>query len=154
VLGPTLVSWIRGRLAKLLESSGLTMGLGAFEARIRHAATLTWRYRALRYELFADRHWTGRPEAQWWCPDSDLAARSPFDGYATGRVPAYAVRFEEATGERRTGQVTVATVGTRTAQAHTFEVVRGGLRLPPDAEAGCVKATYDALSVLGMSVTP
>jgi hypothetical protein len=119
----------------LLRVPGIEEGLGSLEARVRHAVTLAHRYRLMRYELFGDRHWIGRPEAPWWCPDHDLAARSPFDGYAKGGVPAYALTLtDHQSGNHRAGELTVVAAPSEPPRCHDFDIIDGELRMHDEVD--------------------
>ncbi|MEV0732667.1 hypothetical protein [Polymorphospora sp. NPDC050346] len=86
-LEQVLALWVRQRLAALLAATDRAEGLGSLDARVRRAVVVARQYRS-RHELFADRHWQGRPPAPGWCLDGTLAVRSLFDGYATTGVPS------------------------------------------------------------------
>ncbi|BCJ47857.1 hypothetical protein GCM10010168_22160 [Actinoplanes ianthinogenes] len=144
-----LEPWLRRRLARLLQAPTPTEGVGTFEARIRHAVTVTHRYRHVRYELFGDRTWTGRPEASWWCPDDDLAARAPFDGYAHGDVPVYALVLDDASS-RRAGELTVCTGRSEEARTYRFVVIDGEPQLPDGCDPAVHEAVTAALTALGV----
>jgi hypothetical protein len=145
LLGAALKAWLRHRLAELLRAPAPGASLGGFEARVRRAVTVTHRYRIVRYELFGDRHWQGRPEAPWWCPDLDLAARSPFQGHATGEMPAYLLRLAGTAGE-----LTVATRPGEPARTYTFTVSGGVAHLGAEHR----EAARAGLAALGCRQLP
>ncbi|WP_139128906.1 hypothetical protein [Micromonospora nigra] len=152
-LGQVLAPWVRQRLAGLLATTGRAEGLGSLDARVRRAIVLAWQYRSVRHELFADHHWQGRPPAPWWCLDGTIAARSPFDGYATGQVPSYALHLthlDHTTGQGE-GELTVAHSGTAPLTSYPVTITHRAPTLTADVEAVHRAAVADALSALGLT---
>ncbi|WP_432902888.1 hypothetical protein ACQP1S_03400 [Micromonospora matsumotoense] len=152
-LGEILAPWVRQRFAALLTATGRAEGLGSLDARVRRAVVLAWHYRSMRHELFGDHHWRGRPPAPWWCLDGTLAVRSPFDGYATGQVPSYALRLthlDHATGHGE-GELTVAGSGTAPLTSYPVTITHSAPTLAGDVEAVHRTAVVDALAALGLT---
>ncbi|MFG3417720.1 hypothetical protein [Micromonospora sp. NPDC048063] len=152
-LQQVLAPWVRQRLAALLAATDRAEGLGILDARVRRAVVLAWQYRSVRHELFADHHWQGRPSAPWWCLDGALAVRSPFDGYATGQVPSYALHLThlDLTMGRGEGELTVAHSGTAPLTAYPVTITDSAPTLAADVKAEHRTAVADALSALGLT---
>lgn len=146
--GP-LARWIRERLTGLLAPTADDEPLACLESRVRLAVVICHRYRCCRYQLFGDRHWTGGPPAPWWCPDRDLAARSPFDGYATGEVPAYLLRLDRGSPRDSRGTLSVATTPAAAVREYPVQVRAGVAVVPPDAGSAAREAAQDAVTALG-----
>lgn len=158
---PVLAPWIRERLDALLAAPAAGEAITSVEARIRHGVRLCHRYSELCSELFGDRTWTGRPVAPWRCPDTDLAVRSPFDGYCNGHAPTYALRLvddsEGGGGADTDEQNATFTVANRydPPPVHYPVVIRdGAVHLPDElaADALCAPAVAAALRALGHRV--
>ncbi|SCF44506.1 hypothetical protein GA0074696_6011 [Micromonospora purpureochromogenes] len=152
-LQQVLAPWVRQRLAALLAATDRAEGLGSLDARVRRAVVLAWQYRSVRHELFADHHWQGRPPAPWWCLDGTIAARSPFDGYATTQLPSYALHLThlDLTTGRGEGELTVAHSGTAPLTSYPVTITDSAPTLPTGVEAEHRTAVADALSALGLT---
>ena len=127
-----LEQWIRERLAVLVAPVEGHETVGALEARLRHAVVLCHRYRQSCYQLFGDRMWIGRP-ARWWCPDQDLAARSPFHDFGKSRSPIHVLRIRSGSARTGAGELTVQHVESEPPSTYRFAVTDGTVQLEPSS---------------------
>jgi hypothetical protein len=148
-LDTVLRPWIRNRLSSLLEPPGDSEDLHHFEQRVRHAVVICNRYRDTQYELFGDRHWNGKPEPKWICPDTDIALLAPFDGYCKGHAPTYALQLQEPQG----ATFTVVNFY-RTAPISYVIALKPTPQLPKELATDplCSQAVHDGLLALGITM--